>query len=184
MKPVEKFCAECPAKKRDDWRIRGAVLWMQLGRHDLRPRELQIAQFILAKTYGWHRDAVVIPQLRFFRQATGIGEPDVVKVLKSLHARRVIRIQTVRGQHTYSLNPDPETWKALPRLSTPDMVSSDNVLREINGLEPMANHAEGGISFFKPQPGAKKRAADIGSLPIGRQMGDAMSGENEFPNLF
>ena len=95
-----QICADCPARQGDEWRARGAILRMQLRRHDLTFRELQIADLILDKSYGWHRVDIVFPQLRYFTDLTGIGQPDVVKVLKTLHARRVIRIQTIKGRPT------------------------------------------------------------------------------------
>lgn len=143
-----------PPVKADEWRARGAILRMELRRHDLTFRELIIAELILDKTYGWQREDVVFPTLRFFRDLTGIGEPDVVKTLKCLHARRVIRIHTVKGRHVYSINPDSEVWKAMPRVDRQTMQSTINLMREHNGLEPIHIEQEA-VENFKVRPVAK-----------------------------
>ena len=141
MKPEPKCCQgscdKCQAAKRDEWRVRGAALRMHMRRHDLTFRELLIAELILDKTYGWQQESVCIPLLRYFTDLVGIGQPDVVKVLKTLHARRIIRIQTVKGLPNYSVNPNSESWKAMPRVSTATMQATLNLLREVNDLDPI-----------------------------------------------
>lgn len=107
---------------------------LELRRHDLTFRELQIAELIMDKTLGWQRQEIIIPQLRFFTDLTGIAQSDVVKVLKTLHARRVIRIRKVKSLPTYSLNLDSESWKAMPRVSLAAIQEANNLLRECNGL--------------------------------------------------
>ena len=179
MKTDPKLCEQCPMAARDEWRARGAILRMQLGRHDLTFREQVIANLILDKTYGWGREAVVFPQLRFFTDLTGIGQPDVVKVLKTLHARRVIRIVTVKGQPNYSINPDTEAWKAMPRVSTSTMQATLNLMREINGLDPLHVEMEAELNF-KIGPSNKKITSEIGDLPMCSPM---CLPTDEFPNL-
>jgi hypothetical protein len=177
--PAVKTCDHCPMGQKDEWRKKGALLRMDLLRHDLDLREFKIANLILDKTYGWQRESVVFPQLRFFRDFTGIAESDVVKVLQSLHARRVIRIVTVKGQPNYSLNPDSEAWKALPRASTETMQTANNVMREINGLEPLAIEQEAELNF-KVGHAAKKLSTGIGSKPMCKPI---CQQTGEFPNL-
>ena len=169
-------CEDCPGSVMNIWRLQGSALRTELRRHDLTFRERLIAELILDKTYGWQRREIVFPQLRTFKDLTGIGEPDVVKVLRTLHARRVIRIQTVKGHPTYSINPDAESWKALPRLDKQTMQSTINVMREHNGLELMPMDQEAALNF-KNCPHTNFPAAVIGNLPMGEQTG-------EFPNLY
>jgi len=173
------ICAHCPRIVADEWRVRGAILRMELRRHDLNFRELQLAELILEKTYGWQRADIIFPQLRFFTDLTGIGTPDVVKVLKRLHARRVLRIITVKGHPTYSLNPDTESWKAFPRVTKETMQATTNLMREINGLEPLHVEQEA-ASVFKSGPDAKFFAALIGNKPMGEDAGEQTP---DFPNL-
>ena len=157
----------------------GALLRMELRRHDLNFRELQLAELILEKTYGWHRSEIIFPQLRFFTDLTGIGTPDVVKVLKRLHARRVLRIVTVKGQPTYSLNADTESWKAFPRVTKETMQATTNLMREINGLQPLHLEQEA-AQVFKDGPNAHFFAALIGNKPMGGDVGEQTP---DFPNL-
>ena len=156
-----KTCDECPMSKRDEWRARGAIIRMELGRHDLTFREMILANIIVDKTYGWQRTDVVIPRLRYFRELTNIGEPDVVKVLKSLHRRRIIRVVTVKGQPTYSINPDTDAWKANPKTDKSTMQSANNLLREINGLEPIHIEQEAELNFKNCPPAKKMCARDL-----------------------
>jgi len=169
-------CPSCATCEADGWRVRGALLRLELRRHDLSFREMIIAELILDKTYGWQRAAVVFPQLRYFTDLTGIGAPDVVKVLKTLHARRVIRIQTIKGRPNYSLNPNTDDWKALPRVDKATMQAMINLMREQNDLEPIHIEQEAALNF-KNHSQAEKPAAGIGDLPMGEQT-------DEFPNLF
>jgi len=180
--PEIKKCMACPAAI-DSWRLRGSVLRMELRRHDLTHRELQLAELILDKTFGWQRQTVIIPQLRYFRELTGISESDTVKVLKTLHARRVIRIVTEKGHPTYSLNEDSDAWKAMPRVSKETMHSTNNLLRETNGLPPLDLLKDGEQSFFKGKPDTKNFGAGIGKSPIGVPMSKPTEND-EFPNLF
>jgi hypothetical protein len=47
MKPTpSKACEACPARHESEWRWRGAMLLIELRRHDLNFRELQIAELI------------------------------------------------------------------------------------------------------------------------------------------
>jgi hypothetical protein len=172
-------CDHCHAAKRDEWRVRGAALRMQMRRHDLTFRELMIAELVLDKTYGWQRDSVVIPLLRYFTDFTGIGQPDVVKVLRTLHARRVIRIQTIKGLPNYSINPDSESWKAMPRVSASTMQATLNLLREVNGLEPIHVEQEAELNFKDRRP-AKNITSKIGDLPMSEPTGEQTE---EFPNF-
>ncbi len=175
------LCAECPARNADKWRLRGAVLRTELRRHDLTFRELQIAELILDKSFGWQRVEVIIPQLRFFKELTGISESDTVKVLKTLHARRIVSITHPGGRPTYKLNEDAEQWKAMPRVSKETMQESLNLLRENNGLQPVRIERDAEQSFFRVEPGAKNFGAAIGQAPIGQPIS---SPTGEFPNLF
>ena len=172
--------SEFPMNHRDDWRARGAVLRMEMRRHDLTYRELLLAELILDKTYGWNRADVVFPQLRFFTDLTGIAETDVVKVLKTLHARRVIRIITVKGRPTYSINADTEAWKAMPRVSKDSMQATISLLRELNDEAPIKVEQEAALNV-KKLPNAKKPSAEMGNLPMCQPTGDHTT--DEFPNL-
>lgn len=174
--PAESAVPPDQTTEEQKWRVLGAVLRMELRRHDLTFREQKIAELILDKTYGWHRTEIVFPQLRYFSDLTGIGEPDVVKVLRTLHARRVIRIHTNKGRAHYSLNADTEAWKAMPRISRATMQSTVNLMREQNGLEPMTLDQEALLNF-KHLPRAKNFTAVIGDSPMSEPTG-------EFPNLF
>ena len=171
---------DCEHRNGEQWRERGAVLRMKLRRHDLTYRELQLAELILDKTFGWQRKEIVFPQLRYFKDLTGISETDVVKVLKSLHGRRVIRIQTIKGRPTYSINVDSEAWTARPRVSAETMQATLNLLRENNDLEPVPLQQDASLSFFKPLPEAKQVAAEMGKNLMGEPMGLLPS---EFPYL-
>jgi phage replication O-like protein O len=180
MKPGEsEACDECPASKRDEWRVRGALIRMELRRHDLKHREMMIAELILDKTYGWHRDEIMITHLRHFTDLTGISESDVVKMIKSLHARRVIRVRTKNGQPHYSMNADSEAWKAMPRTDRDTIQRTLNVIRESNGM-PRLNAEEDATLNFKNRPAAKKITADLGKKHMGAETGD----QDEFPNLY
>ena len=163
--PAPNVCAQCQMPAQDEWRVRGAILRMEMRRHDLTFRELQIAEVILDKTYGWQRKEIVFPQLSFFTDYTGISDSDVVKVLKSLHARRVIRIVTAKGRPNYSINADTEAWKALPRVSKATMQRTMNVMREQNGLEPLHLEQEAALNF-KNGAHTKIFDAEIGKLPM------------------
>lgn len=176
---AEKMCATCPALVQNDWRIRGAILRMEMRRHDLTFRETQIAELILDKTFGWQRREVVFPQLSFFTDLTGIRESDVVKVLKRLHARRVIRIVTVKGRHTYSINDDTESWKAMPRVSSATMSKTINLLREHNDMHPMTIEQEATLNF-KIRAVTENSAAETGEKPISELLSDDTG---DFPDL-
>ena len=68
-KPDHKqHCECCEAAKRDEWRVRGANLRMQMRRHDLTYRELLIVELILDKTYeaGKKSSVVMALPLRYF----------------------------------------------------------------------------------------------------------------------
>ena len=173
------LCAQCRAAANDEWRVRGALLQRELRRHDLTFRENQIALLILEKTYGWQRDEVIFPQLRFFTDLTGITEPEVVKVLKRLHGRRVVRIRTVKGQHVYAINPDTEAWKAMPRVSKSTLQATSNLLREHNGMEPENIEAEIPLNF-KDGPTAEKTSAEIDFFNMCKP---ASQFTDDFPNL-
>lgn len=164
-KPNAKFCADCPAIQNDEWRARGAVIRIHLRRHDLTYRERQLAELILDKTYGWQRSEIIIPALQFFTDLTGIDTKNVTKVLKSLHGRRVIRIRTEKGQHVYSLNPDSESWKAMPRLTTSGMQTAMNLLREINGMAPISAEYEAAQNF-KGAIAAAPRRRGVNLTPV------------------
>lgn len=179
QEPKWQLCADCPMGERDEWRQRGAMLRLELLRHDLDLREFKIANLILDKTFGWQREEVVFPQLRFFTDFTGIQPSDVVKVIKSLHARRVIRVVTKKGQPHYSMNANSEAWKALPRATTETIQATNNLMREINGLEPLPIALEAQLNF-KIGPSAKKTGAKTGALPMCEPQ---CLQTGEFPNL-
>lgn len=170
-----KSPSDCPMCDTDGWRVRGAMLRMEMRRHELTFRGLIIAELILDKTYGWQRMTVVFPQLRYFTDLTGIGQPDVVKVLKWLQARRVIRIKIIKGRPNYSINSDTEAWKVGPRVDKETMQATINLMREQNDLEPIPIELEATLNF-RTGPRAKKSGAVIGYLPIGELTA-------EFPNL-
>jgi hypothetical protein len=179
QEPKRQLCADCPMGVRDEWRKRASLLRLELLRHDLDLREFKIANLILDKTFGWQRDEVVFPQLRFFTDFTGIQPSDVVKVLKSLHARRLISITTKKGQPHYAINPDPDRWKALPRTTTETIQATNNLMREINGLEPLPIEMEAQLNF-KIRPFPKKTGAKTGDLPMCEPQ---CLQTGEFPNL-
>jgi len=176
----------------DDWHFRGARLLVDLLRHDLTPREFKIAEVILQLTYGWKRETVIIPELRYFEKLTDIGTSDVTKVLKSLHRRRVIRVQRSGGFIVYGLNPDAEVWKAMPWATTAEIVHTQNTLREVNGLEPLLMDSDSPVSFFKKEPRTDS-GRRTGNLPVGKPTGErvgspkgeliAIDPNDEFPNL-
>ena len=172
-------CAHCQQPNADEWRVRGAILRMELRRHDLTHRELQIAELILDKTFGWRRADVVFPQLKFFTDLTGIDTPNVVKVLKRLHARRVIRIITVKGRPTYSINADTEAWKSEPRVSRATMQATINLMRELNGMEPLHVEQEA-LASFKDGPDARFPGAAVINSTMAGMMAEQTP---EFPNL-
>lgn len=150
----------------DEWRQAGSFLRTELRRHDLSHREMLIAELVLEKTYGWQRTEIVFPQLRYFTDLTGIDEPDVSKILDKLYARRILRIRRVKGQPTYGIRPDTDSWKALPRVSRETMSATTNLMREWNGLEPLTIEKEAFLNF-KNHHLAKKSGADLGDLPAG-----------------
>jgi len=157
----------------DDWRQTGGFLRTELRRHDLSHREMLIAELILEKTYGWQRDEIIFPQLRSFRDLTGIDEPDVSKILEKLCARKIVRIRRVKGQAVYSIRKDSDAWKALPRVSREDMRLTTNLMRELNGLEPITIEKESSLNF-KNRSSAKKTSPILGDLPMGEPTGEPM----------
>lgn len=169
----------------DQWRFRGANLRLELLRHDLTAREIKIAEVILQASYGWHQESVIIPELKYFTRLTDITESNVVKVLKGLHRRRVIRMQRTGGHMTYALNPNPENWKALPWATSAEMGETLNLLREVNGLDPIHFNSEPALSFFKEAPDAKKAGAKTVNLTtVKTKIEEMVETENpEFPNL-
>jgi len=178
--PQREVCVDCPARLFETWRLRGAALRMEMRRHDLTFRELQVAELILDKTLGWGRADIVFPSLQYFVELTGIGKPDITKILKRLHARRILRIQTVKGRPTYWLNEDPGTWGAYPRVTKEDMQRTLNLLRENNGMEPIHIIREAEANFFRVQPAAKNFAAAVGKNPTGDETAGPTA---EFPTL-
>jgi len=177
---ASQLCSNCPARTSEQWRLRGAALRMELRRHDLTFRELQVAELILDKTFGWGRAEIVFPSLQYFVDLTGIGKPDITKILKRLHARRILRIQTVKGRPTYWFNEEPGTWGAFPRVTKEDMQRTLNLLRENNGLEPVQLIREAESNFFRVEPITKIFGAGVGKKPTGELTAEPMG---EFPNL-
>jgi len=161
-KPQKKNrCKDCPSKQRDEWAARGARLRFELRRHHLSLCEMNIAELILDKTFGWGRAATVFPALRFFADFTDIRESDVVKVLKSLHAMRIISITRTKGAPTYSIREDTESWKVKPRATVATMSRAQNLLRECNGLAPLDVFEEAALNF-KNGPVANFKTSLIG----------------------
>ena len=165
----EAICATCPRIVADEWRVRGAVLRLELRRRNLTFREKLVAELILDKSYSWNMAAVVFPSLKYFRVLTGISESDVVKVLKTLHGGRIIFIRHVKGRPTYSINPDMDRWQAMPRLDKSDMQAHINLMREYNGLDPIHAEQEAALNF-KSGPDAEKAGAKTGKKPISEPM--------------
>ena len=170
-------CEDCPARQRDEWHVRGARLRLELRRHHLSLCEMIIAELILDKTFGWQREAVVFPALRFFTDFTGIRESDVVKVLKSLHAMRIISINRIKGAPNYAIREDTESWKVKPRATIATMSRTQNEMREWNGLAPL-EVVEEAVENFKNGPQTNIKASLIGEFPIFEHM------SGEFPDLF
>ena len=173
------ICEHCPRIVADEWRVRGAVLRLELRRRNLTFREKLIAELILDKSYGWNMESVVFPSLKYFRVLTGISESDVIKVLKTLHGGRIIFIRHVKGRPTYSINPDMDRWQAMPRLDKSDMQAHINLMREHNGLEPIHAEQEAALNF-KVGASAKKIAAQLGEKPMSEPKSEQM---DIFPNL-
>jgi len=153
--PAPKVCSDCPVNKRDEWRKRAMTIRRELRRHHLSERERHLAEIILELTLGWQRDSIVIPQLQCFTDLTGIGRSHVTEGIQDLHNMRIIRVITAKGAPVYSIREDSDNWKVKPRVSTQSMISSINLVRDWNGLEPMAEPLEA-IANFKNRPAAKK----------------------------
>ncbi len=136
-------CKKCPTAEVDRFRKRGLAVRQELRRHHLSDRERHIAEVILDKSLGWGRESVIIPQLRFFTNLTGIGVSHVHEALRSLHNMRIIRAVTVKGQSTYSIREDSDNWKVKPRVSFEVMADTVSLLRELNDLprngDPLEN---------------------------------------------
>ncbi|HXI70291.1 MAG TPA: hypothetical protein VNN22_08035 [Verrucomicrobiae bacterium] len=176
------ICTHCPTSAKDEWAARGAILRMEIRRHEFTLRELLVTELILGMTYGQQLDSVVIPDLSYFDDILGISDTDVVKILKKLHRKRVLYIREHRSSSKlhYSINANTEAWKLDPRTEKSDMQRAINRLREWNGLEPINIEQEAALSFFKSRHDAKKIVAEMGDLPMGEPTGQHT---DEFPNF-
>ena len=165
--PKHEACVDSALNKAQQYRRRAAFMAMELDRHDLTFRELQLALLINRMTLGWERDQLVIEPLDFFVRLTGVGKPDVIKILRKLHARRIIRIQKKSGRATYWMNEDVSTWGALAMRSTQEIERTLNELRLHNGLEPMDIIEEATSNFFRVRADAKNFGAEVGKFTTG-----------------
>jgi phage replication O-like protein O len=80
----------------------------------------QILDFVIRKTYGWHKKEDRIP-LSQFTDGTGLKKSTVCKATAKLKQMNLITI-TQKGNdyiNTYGFNKDFETWKPLPKKVTP-----------------------------------------------------------------
>ena len=171
--PLHQVCVDCPKHQVDVWHQRRSLVRRELRRHHLSQRELALAEIILDMTLGWTRESIIIPQLQCFTDLTGISRPHVTEGLQDLHAMRIIRIITDKGQPTYSIREDTENWKVKPRVSTSAMSGSINLVREWNALAPLPAPLEA-IANFKNGPDAKKTGASVPESVV----------TDEFPHLF
>ena len=144
----------------DDWRRRASEIRRELRRHHLSERERHLAEVILEMTFGWGRQSIVVPQLQCFTDLTGISKPHVSEGIADLHAMRIIRVVTVKGQPTYCIREDTDNWKVKPRVSVQAMANSINLVRDWNGLEAVAAPLET-IANFKGQSTAKKTRRSV-----------------------
>ena len=111
-----------------------AALFGELRRHALSLNQGMIAEVILDLTLGWGLEAVAIPELTYFTSLTGIQKPHVTETIQRLHRARIIRIATVKDVRHYSINPNVDSWKVMPRTSLESIADTLSLLREINGL--------------------------------------------------
>jgi hypothetical protein len=155
MKSAINNCPDCTLVEKDSYRSRAQLIRRELRRHHFTERERHLAEVILDLTFGWNRDTIAIPQLQCFSDLTGIGKTHVSEGISDLHLMKVIRVITEKGHPVYSIREDVESWKVKPRVSTQAMSNSINLVREWNGLEPLAAPLEA-IANFKNQPHARK----------------------------
>lgn len=127
-------CKDCPASLLNDWRQRGLKIRHELRRHKISDTERRLAEALLDITFGWSREEIMVPQLKFFCAMTGMEKPHVHDAISGLHLQRIIRVRTVAGQLHYSLREDSENWKATPRELMLDRDERLDQLRVINGM--------------------------------------------------
>lgn len=153
--PLHKVCVECAERNADAWHKRRSTIRRELRRHHLTQRELALAEIILDMTLGWQRESIIIPQFQCFTDLTGISKSHVSEGIADLHAMRIIRVITEKGQPTYSIREDTDNWKVKPRVSESAMSNSINLVREWNALPPLVSPLEA-VANFKSRPTAKK----------------------------
>jgi hypothetical protein len=117
-----------------DWALRYERLHQEFYRHELTDCERSMADLILDYSFGWGRASVVIPQLKIFSQLTGARIPQIIGALKGLHMKRVIRVVLVRGQATYSICENADSWKVAPVSTLDCIIATTRMLAEFNGI--------------------------------------------------
>jgi hypothetical protein len=178
MKPADPQSGQDSALH-PNWHQRRAMIRLELRRHHLSERERHLAEIILDLTLGWERESIVIPQLQCFTDLTGIGRSHVSEGIADLHAMRIIRVVTHKGQPTYSIRLDAENWKVKPRVPLAVMAGSLNLVREWNDLPPLSEPLESIANFKKYHP-AKKTGVVVPEVGFPQE-----APENpELPNLY
>jgi phage replication O-like protein O len=97
------------------------------------PAQRQCLDYIIRKTFGWHKTSDGIPLTQFYK-ATGIEKRNVIRCLKSLENRNIIVLGSENKRwKTYQINTRYKTWKKLEkRQSQKNPGNSEKVLSREN----------------------------------------------------
>jgi phage replication O-like protein O len=77
----------------------------------------QVLDFILRKTYGWHKKEDRIP-LSQFVSGTGIRKTHILRAIRLLLSMNLITQKGNDKGNIYRFNKDYHTWKSLPKKGT------------------------------------------------------------------
>ena len=91
----------------------------------------QVLDFIIRKTYGWHKKSDTI-SLSQFTQGTNLIKPNICRAINKLIKMRLIVIKKDNNKLiTYCFNKHYDTWKPLSKKITPNKPLSKKIISVI-----------------------------------------------------
>jgi phage replication O-like protein O len=126
-------CLSADQKRHHHFRQIERFLKSELRRFDLSHRQQTLAEVLVELSYGWANKSVRIPKLDMFEEMTGINRANTHRALQDLHTRRILTVEIKDGVPEYTINPNPETWQAAPRLARVRIRNAKELLKSYNG---------------------------------------------------
>ena len=159
---------QCP---RMSLRSSAPLMRHELRRFNLSDRERTLAGVILSLSWEEGLANVRLNKLEDLEHLTGLKANHICETLHALiNLMRVVIKEEAADGIRYSINPHSENWQAKPRTSKATMLSTINLIREINGVprqtEDQVNFKMQSVTHFFDQKTPVLRAIPKEETPL------------------